>query len=261
MKFTIVKGRQDNQQELEFDYQHFSDNPKQRPMALDVLLQVEEVEDPELAHRYGCRNGLCGVCTVEINGRSKLSCRTKVREGDKIAPLSDLPILKDLVVKRDAIGRQLLGRMPESTGEGTKGQQENKAYKSLNRCIECYACVPGCPMHQKNDLDAEVYEYGNPFSLLKLQQVNTDPCATGQDKLQANRAAMELGLEACLSCNGCRCGVGIDLKKEVILPLLETQGLVSEDSHWHPACKSKKEAKKKAKKNKRKDVVNSEAVS
>jgi len=240
MKFTIVKGDKHNQQETEFDFKHFSVDPKVRPMALDVLIQAEEVEDPELAYRYGCRNGLCGVCTVEINGRSKLACRTKLREGDKIAPISDLPVLKDLVVKRDAIGRQLQGNIPEATGEGSKDQKENKAYKSLNRCIECYACVPGCHLHTKNDLESEVYRCGNPFSFLKLQQVTVDPCASEEDKAAANKAVLALGLEACLDCKGCRCGVGIDLKKEVIQPLLLANNLVTEDSHWHPDFKAKK---------------------
>ncbi len=144
MKFKIVKGKKDKLEEIEFNYQHFSRDPKVRPMALDVLIQAEEVEDPELAYRYGCRNGLCGVCTVEINGRTKLACRTKVRDGDKIAPMKDLPVLKDLVVKRDAIGRQLMKSLPNYKGEGSKDKKENNAYKSLNRCIECYACVQGC---------------------------------------------------------------------------------------------------------------------
>ena len=32
--------------------------------------------------------------------------------------------------------------------------------------------------------------------------------------------AKDLGLDSCLGCPGCKCGVGIDLKKEVIQPLL-----------------------------------------
>ncbi len=244
MKFTIVKGKQNKLEETEFEYEHFSNDPKVRPMALDVLIQAEEVDDPELAFRYGCRNGLCGVCTVEVNGRTKLACRTKVRKGDKIAPMKDLPVLKDLVVKRDAISRQLLGNLPDYKGEGSKVQQENKAYKSLNRCIECYACVQGCELHEKNDLNAEVFECGNPFSFLKLQQVLVDPGASVQDKQTANQAALDLGLKNCLDCKGCRCGVGIDMKKEVIRPLLEANNLISEDSHWHPDFKSKRKNKK-----------------
>ncbi len=247
MKFTLVKGTKNNLKETIFDFQHFSQDPKVRPMALDVLLQAEELDDPELAYRYGCRNGLCGVCTVEVNGRTKLACRTKVREGDKIAPMQDLPVLKDFVVKRDAISRQLQARLPSPTGEGSKGKEDNKAFKSLNRCIECYACVQGCHLHEKNDLHAAVYECGNPFSFLKLQQVLVDPCASEMDKKTANQAALDLGLKDCLDCKGCRCGVGIDMKKEVIRPLLQANNLIRPDSHWHPDFKANKKKKQAAK--------------
>ena len=33
--------------------------------------------------------------------------------------------------------------------------------------------------------------------------------------------AIDLGLDACVECPGCKCGVGIDLKNKVIKPLLE----------------------------------------
>ena len=60
-----------------------------------------------------------------------------------------------------------------------------------------------------------------PFSLLKLQRIRLDPVASASDKDEAFAAAKELGLEVCRDCPGCKCGVGIDLKRKVIEPLLE----------------------------------------
>jgi hypothetical protein len=37
----------------------------------------------------------------------------------------------------------------------------------------------------------------------------------------ALETARELGLDACVDCPGCKCGIGIDLKGKVIAPLLE----------------------------------------
>ena len=42
-----------------------------------------------------------------------------------------------------------------------------------------------------------------------------------QGKSIALNKAIDLGLDACVDCPGCKCGVGIDLKNKVIKPLLE----------------------------------------
>lgn len=230
MKFTIVRAGKYGEEELPFDYKLPDAGQKQRPMVLDLLLQAATTSMPDLAYRYGCRNRMCGVCTVDVNGIPRIACRTKVREGDRISALSTLPVLRDLVVKRDAIGRQLKGRLSATSGDAgtTPGGlgDSNDQYLSLNRCIECYACLDGCPLHAKNEAAADVYPNGNPFSLLKLQTVMVDPGASHQDRARAMASAMELGLETCLGCKGCSCGVGIDLMKEVIRPLLESADLI-----------------------------------
>ena len=79
-------------------------------------------------------------------------------------------------------------------------------------------------MHAKNDNnDIEnnlAYKYGNPYSLLKIQRLLLDPLTPENDKEKLVEKAKSLGLDECKSCPGCKCGVGIDLKNEVIQPLL-----------------------------------------
>ncbi len=236
MKTTIVRANRESCEEQTFDYEAPGSESGKRPMVLDVLLQAQAQSLPDLAYRYGCRNALCGVCTVNVNGKPKLACRTKVREGDTISALSTLPVLRDLVVKRDAINRQLRGRIPATGVEPEQAADtsnaQNAGYLSLNRCIECYACLSACPLHGKNDLTKDEYEHGNPYSFLKLHQVFVDPHASEDNKVQASATALQLGLDTCLSCKGCSCGVGIDLRKEVIQPLLETGDLISCSSDW-----------------------------
>lgn len=230
MKFTIVRAGKQGEEELSFDYKLPDGGQKRRPMVLDVLLRAESTSMPDLAYRYGCRNRMCGVCTVDVNGKPRIACRTKVREGDRISALSTLPLLRDLVVKRDAIGRQLKGKVPATSGKEHKAlhspKVSNEMYLSLNRCIECYACLDGCPLHAKNETAADVYPDGNPFFLLKLQTVMVDSGASDDDRAQVMASARELGLETCVGCKGCSCGVGIDLMKEVISPLLKSADLI-----------------------------------
>ncbi len=212
-----------------FDYRPRAEG--ERPMALDVLLQARATAVPDLAFRYGCRNRTCGICTVDINGRPRIACRARVREGDVLSAPGVLPVLRDMVARRDGVARQLRGRIPD----GVRGNDLDVAapddYHALTACIECYACLDGCPMHARNFADGVerrdetgAYRWGNPFSLLKLRRVQLDPAAAPADRTQAQDSAAALGLEVCLGCPGCKCGVGIDLKRKVIAPLLAADG-------------------------------------
>ena len=209
----------------------------ERPMALDVLLQAQATDIPDLSFRYGCRNRTCGLCTVDINGRPRLGCRARVREGDQLSAPSTLPVVRDMVSKRDGIARQLRGRVPSTLRGNDLDVEAPEDYHALTACIECYACLDKCPMHARNfDQGIErrdenkAYTSGNPFSLLKLQRIRLDPVATREDANKALNAAIELGIDACYDCPGCKCGVGIDLKRKVVKPLVDaSKALLSED--------------------------------
>ena len=209
----------------------------ERPMALDVLLQAQATDIPDLSFRYGCRNRTCGLCTVDINGRPRVGCRARVREGDQLSAPSTLPVVRDMVSKRDGIARQLRGRVPSILRGNDLDVEAPEDYHALTACIECYACLDKCPMHARNfDQGIErrdenkAYTSGNPFSLLKLQRIRLDPVATREDANKALNAAIELGIDACYDCPGCKCGVGIDLKRKVVKPLVDaSKALLSED--------------------------------
>ena len=138
----------------------------ERPMVLDVLLQAQEESLDDLSFRYGCRARNCGVCTIDINGKPRLACRARVKDGDIISPISTLPVIKDLIVKRDNISRQLVGFNNISNNNNLNIEAE-KSYHNLTACIECYACLHNCPLHKLNDLKLsqkeESFKYGNPF--------------------------------------------------------------------------------------------------
>ena len=208
--------------------------PDERPMALDVLLQAQATTEPDLAFRYGCRARNCGVCTIDINDKPRIACRARVRDGDTLSPMATLPVLADLVVRRDGIARQLKGRL-RSGGHGNELNVEAPdTYHDLTACIECYACLDKCPLHARNfdgGLPGEMsgplpdaaqgYKWGNPFSFLKLERTRLDPLTTAVGRETAVDHAVHLGLDACVTCPGRKCGVGIDLKRQVIKPLLK----------------------------------------
>jgi|TARA_E500000331_G_C17220258_1_gene697754 succinate dehydrogenase / fumarate reductase iron-sulfur subunit len=236
MKVEIVTRRDGKEAIVEYDYQLRSEDEK--PMVLDILLQAQEVEIPDLAYRYGCRARNCGVCTVDINDKPRVACRARARDGDRISPMATLPALSDLVVRRDGVARQMRGRLANAGQGNDLNVEAPDDYHTLTSCIECYACLHTCPMHARNfdgglpgDMPegtapdpAAGYRWGNPFSLLKLQRIRLDPLTSDTGKAAALAHAIELGLDACVGCKGCKCGVGIDLMGKVVRPLVDAGG-------------------------------------
>lgn len=237
MKVEIVTHRNGETDVVDYDYQPRFEG--ERPMVLDVLLQAQATTMPELAFRYGCRARNCGVCTVDINGKPRIACRARARKGDRIAPIATLPVLADLVVRRDGIARQMRGQLSQAAQGNDLNVEAPDAFHDLTACIECYACLDKCPMHARNfggedpgDMadsseqpdPAAGYPHGNPFSLLKLQRIRLDPLTSEAGRAEALEYAHTLGLDACVNCHGCKCGVGIDLMGLVVKPLLEAAG-------------------------------------
>lgn len=225
MKVDIVTVRNGVEKIVSYDYQKRHDD--ERPMVLDVLLQAQATTMPDLAFRYGCRARNCGVCTVDINGKPRIACRARTREGDRISAVATLPVVGDLVSRRDGVSRQMRKRLSHSAVPSNLNVEAPKDYHDLTACIECYACLDHCPMHERNSAESsdpdpvEGYRWGNPFSLLKLQKIRLDPLRSHAEGEAALQHAIDLGLDACTDCPGCKCGVGIDLKGQVIRPLLD----------------------------------------
>ena len=235
MKVELVTVREGKSNPVMYEYLPREEGEK--PMALDVLLQAQATKIPDLSFRYGCRNRTCGICTVDINGKPRIACRARVRDGDQVSAVSTLPVVRDMVAKRDGVARQLRGKLPTSLRGNDLNVEAPEDYHALTACIECYACLDHCPMHERNltaDGDERdengSYRWGSPFSFLKMQRIRLDPVASESDKEEALSAAQYLGLEICRDCPGCKCGVGIDLKRKVVKPLLEAiSDSVSED--------------------------------
>ena len=68
-------------------------------MVLDVLNLVKE-QDPTLAYRRSCREGVCGSDGMNINGKNGLACITPIssvikRNKIELRPLPGLPVIRD----------------------------------------------------------------------------------------------------------------------------------------------------------------------
>ena len=85
------------------DFSRYEVPRRSSQTVLDVVTYIQRVLEPTLSYRFACRVGMCGSCAMTVNGKACWTCRTHVGKvaGDQgqleIAPLSHLPVIKDLV--------------------------------------------------------------------------------------------------------------------------------------------------------------------
>ena len=75
----------------------FIDKKEVGPMVLDGLIHIKNNIDKTLGFRRSCREGICGSCAMNINGKNSLACLTPIEEKVVIYPLPHMPIIKDLI--------------------------------------------------------------------------------------------------------------------------------------------------------------------
>lgn len=135
-----------------------------RMMVLDALLKIKNELDPTLTFRRSCREGICGSCSMNINGVNTLACLTRITDlagGKAIAihPLPHMPIVKDLVPDLSHFWKQYRSIRPwlvprETTTAGKKEQYQSKEDRDklngLYECILCACCSAACPSYWWN---------------------------------------------------------------------------------------------------------------
>merc|ERR1712042_77784 len=71
------------------------------PMVLDALIKIKNDIDPTLTFRRSCREGICGSCSMNIDGVNNLACLAAINldtnKETKIWPLPHMYVVKDLV--------------------------------------------------------------------------------------------------------------------------------------------------------------------
>jgi succinate dehydrogenase / fumarate reductase iron-sulfur subunit len=134
---------------------------------LDVLNEtlVEKKKEP-IAFEHDCREGICGACSMVINGRphgplsGTTACQLHMRhfaDGDQIwiEPFraKAFKVIRDLVVDRSSFDRiiQAGGYVSVNTGQAVDGNtipiEKERSSESMDAaaCIGCGACVAACP--------------------------------------------------------------------------------------------------------------------
>ncbi len=230
MNITLKVWRQKNKSDAgrfeTYQAKHISPDMSFLEM-MDVMNEqlIKDGKDP-VAFDHDCREGICGMCSMYINGRAHgpnkgvTTCQLHMRSfksGDTIVVepwrASAFPVLKDLIVDRAAFDRiqQAGGFVGINTGSAPDANsipiQKHLAEEAFNAaaCIGCGACVAAC----KNSsamlfMSAKVSQYallpqGQPERKLRV--------------LNMMKAHEEAGFGACTNTEACEaeCPKGISV--------------------------------------------------
>jgi succinate dehydrogenase / fumarate reductase, iron-sulfur subunit len=131
------------------------------PMVLDALIKMKAEQDSSLTFRRSCREGICGSCSMNINGKNGLACTTAIEDckGDiQITPLPHMEVIKDLVPDFTHFYAQYASIEPwlktkTSTPSGKERLQspaDRAKLDGMYECILCACCSTSCPSYWWN---------------------------------------------------------------------------------------------------------------
>jgi succinate dehydrogenase / fumarate reductase iron-sulfur subunit len=131
------------------------------PMVLDAIIKIKDQVDPSLTFRRSCREGICGSCSMNIDGTNTLACTKPIADmkGDiTIYPLPHLPVVKDLVPDMSHFYAQYASIKPwlrsdteaPETTERLQTHEEREKLDGLYECILCACCSTSCPSYWWN---------------------------------------------------------------------------------------------------------------
>jgi len=147
---------------------------------LDCLNEIKWHHDGTLAFRRSCRSGICGSCAMNINGKNRLACETRIEDLKKktitITPLPFFEIIKDLVVDLDPFFEGIKSIKPFLAAKGinpekremVQSKEAREKLDGLYECIYCGSCTSSCPSFWHN------YRFMGPAALLRAQRYLAD---------------------------------------------------------------------------------------
>ncbi len=198
-------------------------------VVLDVVHRLQAEQANDLAVRWNCKAGKCGSCSVELNGRPRLQCMTRMEEftaGETItiAPLKTFPLIRDLVTDV-SFNDKVASTMPfvdldepNRHGDRLMAQIDIDRGQEFHKCIECYICQDVC--HVIRDHPENLPAFAGPRFFVQLAAVAMHPL---DNNSRMSTVADEFGLEYCNITKCCTdvCPEGIRITDNAIIPLKE----------------------------------------
>jgi succinate dehydrogenase / fumarate reductase iron-sulfur subunit len=221
--FKIWRGNQEGGKFVEYTFE-----TQPGMVVLDGIHRIQAEHASDLACRWNCKAGKCGSCSMEINGKPKLSCMTRLNtfapgETITVQPLKTFPVIKDLVCDVSwnyEQNRKIAPFKPkprDADGNHRMYQEDADRVQEFRKCIECFLCQDVCHVlrdHNKHD------EFVGPRFMIRLASLEMHPLDTG-DRIEKIRKEYGSGWCNITKCCTEVCPEHINITDNGIIPLKE----------------------------------------
>ena len=210
------------------DFKTFEPDVEEGMVVLDVLHRIQSKDANDLAIRWNCKAGKCGSCSMEINGKPRLSCMTRMNsfgpdETITVQPLKTFPVIKDLVTdvswnyEQNKRIKPFTPKPKEKDGTYRMYQEDVDRVQEFRKCIECYLCQDVCHVIRDRDQKAK---FVGPRFMIRLASLEMHPLDVA-DRIPAIREEYGSGMCNITRCCTEVCPEHIGITDNGIIPLKE----------------------------------------
>jgi succinate dehydrogenase / fumarate reductase iron-sulfur subunit len=199
-------------------------------VVLDVIHRLQATQTPDLAVRWNCKAGKCGSCSMEINGKPRLGCMTRMStfedtETVTVTPVRTFPVIRDLVTDVSfnyVKARELPAFAPPpglAPGEYRMQQVDVERSQEFRKCIECFLCQNVC--HVIRDHDENKPAFAGPRFFIRAAELDMHPLDARTDR--KDLAVEDQGIGYCNITKCCTevCPEHIKITDNAIIPMKE----------------------------------------
>jgi succinate dehydrogenase / fumarate reductase, iron-sulfur subunit len=199
-------------------------------VVLDVLHRLQATQTPDLAVRWNCKAGKCGSCSMEINGKPRLGCMTRMSALDDdgpvtVTPLRTFPVIRDLVTDVSfnyVKARELPAFAPPvgvAPGDYRMHQVDVDRSQEFRKCIECFLCQTVC--HVIRDHEDNKQAFSGPRLFIRAAELDMHPLDARTDRKAFADAEQGLGYCNITKCCTDVCPEHIKITDNAIIPMKE----------------------------------------
>ena len=176
-----------------------------------ALNDIREHSDNSLKFDFVCRAGICGSCSMLVNGKPTLACKTltsKLGEHITLAPLPLFELIGDLSIYTGKWMRHLNEHLEtwihdkeavlnvDKIEERMEPALAEEIYE-IDRCVECGCCVAGCGTMQMRPT------FTGAVGLNKIARYHLDPRDKRSNEEYYELIGDEDGIFGCMTLLGC----------------------------------------------------------
>jgi len=194
-------------------------------VVLDALHYIQGHQAPDLAVRWNCKAGKCGSCSAEVNGRPRLTCKTRMDalpldEPITVVPMKAFPVIKDLVTDVSwnyRVNRKIPPFQPRAGVEWKYSQEDADRVQEFRKCIECFLCQNVCHVLREH---GQHERFGGPRFFVRVAGLEMHPL-DGAERGRLLKEELRISLCNITKCCTEVCPEEIRITDNAIIPLKE----------------------------------------